>query len=217
MGDYIEVNGMVLSAMPVGEFDRRIVLLTRERGKISAFAKAARKPNSPMTGVTRAFVFGTFQLYEGRTSYTVKQAAISNFFEEIITDLDRVYYGCYFAELADYYSREGIDGTDMINLIYMSLKALAKPNIPNRLIRSIYEIRLVFINGECPDFFDSSWEKVNQSTLHALQVIVTAPVERLYTFTLNDECMKELAGVAADIVHGAVDKRIKSEDMLEQW
>jgi DNA repair protein RecO (recombination protein O) len=215
MGDYIEVTGIVLSAMPVGEFDRRIELLTKERGRISAFAKGARKQNSALTGVTRAFVFGTFQLYEGRTSYTVKQASITNYFQEIITDLDCVYYGCYFAELAEYYSREGVDGADMINLLYASLKALAKKNIPNRLVRYIYEIRLVFINGECPDFFEASWERVNESTLHALQVIVTAPVNRLYTFTLSEECLNELGSVASGIIHTAVDKRIKSEEMLE--
>ena len=48
MTDNMEVTGIVLTAMPIGEADRRILLLTKELGKISAFVRGARKPTSPM-------------------------------------------------------------------------------------------------------------------------------------------------------------------------
>ena len=226
MGDITEVTGMILSSMPVGEFDRRVVLLTKERGKISAFAKGARKPNSPLVGITRAFVFGTFQVYEGRTSYTIRQASITHYFEAVISDLDAVCYACYFAEIADYYGRENLDAADMLNLLYVSLKALANKKIPDTLVKCIFELRMIALNGECPEVFACKncggtchgqapdGIQLEESTVYTLQYIVTAPLEKLYTFTVSENVLTELKMVLKRICAKHLDKQMKSEAML---
>ena len=133
--------------MPIGEYDKRVVLLTRERGRIPVFAKGARKPGSALSGGVMPFSFGEFTIYEGRTSYTLMSASISNYFAELREDVEGAYYGFYFMEIADYYCKEANDEREMLKLLYQSLRAVIKDSIPNRLIRRIFELKAACING----------------------------------------------------------------------
>ena len=146
----ITVTGMVLSTAPIGEYDRRVVILTREEGKISAFAKGARKPNSPLAGAVNPLSFGEFVLFVGRSSYTIRSANISNYFAELRQDMMGACYGFYFLEFTNYYTREANDEREMLKLLYQTMKALANEKLPNRLIRRIFELRALYINGTGP-------------------------------------------------------------------
>ena len=210
------VTGMVLSAAPVGDYDKLVVLLTRERGKIRAFARGARRPGSALMAAANAFAFGDFQIYEGRTSYTMSQASIQNYFGELMTDFEGACYGQYFLEFADYYTRENADGSDFLKLAYQSLRALLVPSLPRKLVRYIYELKAMTYSGECPQTFEqfSDWN-LNPSTEYALQYVVAASVEKLYTFLLTEEVFAEFARVVTWIRKHYVEHRFKSLEILE--
>ncbi|MCM1464176.1 MAG: DNA repair protein RecO [Bacteroidales bacterium] len=203
---------MILKQMPVGEYDRRICLLTKERGKISAFAKGARRPNSRLAAASNPFCFGTFKLYEGRNSYTVADAEIQNYFEELMTDYEGAYYGMYFAEVADYYTRENNDEREMLKLLYQSLRALCSPALKNPLVRVIFELKAIAVNGEYPGA--PVGKNLAESTLYALNYIEKTPVEKLYTFTVTDEIFKELQSVSTEYCRRFMDGSFKSLEIL---
>ena len=80
----VTVTGMVLSATPVGEYDKQSGdsdKRTREGSRICAEGQGGH--NSPLAGVANPFSFGEFTVYEGRTSYTMVSASISNYFAEL--------------------------------------------------------------------------------------------------------------------------------------
>lgn len=141
---------MVLSAMPVGETDRRVVLLTKERGKIAAFARGARKPNSPLLAKSQPFAMGEFTVYPGRDSYTLVQAEISEYFEGIQEELEAVCYACYFCEFAGYFARENLEAGSLLNLLYLTLSMLVKKRFPYPFLRCIFEWKVLALEGEAP-------------------------------------------------------------------
>ena len=240
----ITVTGLVLTAMPIGEYDKRIVILTKERGKIAAFARGVRRPQSPLAGAVMPFSFGQFTVYEGRTSYTLSAASISNYFAELREDVEAAYYGFYFMDVANYYAREANDERELLKLLYQSLRALTNKSIANRLIRYIFELKAVSINGEAPQVFqcvacgaadrqmvfsikrgglvcsccrqESLDLVLDPSTVYAMQYIISSAIEKLYTFTVSDKVLDELGMVIPKYVETYVDKHFKSLDILKQ-
>ena len=240
----IVLTGMVLSTMPIGEYDRRVVILTKEQGKISAFARGARRPNSPLVGAVNPLAFGEFTMYEGRTSYTIQSASITNYFAELREDVVGAYYGFYFLEVADYYAKEYTDEREMLKLLYQSMRALINPHIPNRLVRRIFELKALTVNGQAPQVFqcvicgdkerpavfspakgglvcsECSGDVIDgmildNSTLYSMQYIESTPVVKLYTFTVAENVLAELEKVVDRLMEVYVDRRFKSLEILE--
>lgn len=212
MRDTTDLTGMVLKTGPVGEYDKRVVILTRERGKITAFARGARRPGNQLMAVCRPFVFGKFRLFEGRDAYNMQSAEIGNYFEEIAIDVEAACYGSYFLEFADYYSRENVDGSELILLLYQSLRALLKPALPNTLIQLVFELRAMVINGE---YSMHPEKKVGDSANYAWEYIISAPVESLYTFVLTDEAQRELRQCVEANKRRYVDREFHSLEILK--
>lgn len=207
------ITGMILKTVPIGEYDRRIVILTKERGKISAFVKGARRQNSRFLATTTPFCFGTFQLYEGRTSYNVMDLQISHYFEDLRSDYIGAFYGMYFLEVADYYTRENNDEKQMLKLLFQSLRALTKESLMKPLVKCIFECKAMVINGEFPGI--PKEKELDESTCYALTYIQNSPIEKLYTFTVKEQVLKELIEISNTYCKKIMDTDFKSLEILK--
>ncbi len=240
----IILTGMVLSTMPIGEYDKRVVLLTDKRGKITAFSRGSRRPNSAMLGATEPCVFGRFTLVEGRSSYTLIGAEISKYFMELRGDITGALLGFYCLEVAGYFTKENMESTAVLNLLVATFNAACRKKVPIRLIRRVFDLKMLVLIGEYPQVFscvkcgcEAPLEDfapnlsgmvcpqcrkfavrampVLPSALYAMQYIISSEVSRLYTFTVSEDVLENLEAVIGACMRSAAGEEFKSEAMLE--
>ena len=240
--DFVVLTGMVIKVSDVSEYDKRLVILTKERGKIVAFAKGAKRPKSTLMAGTRLFAFGEFTLYEGKDSYSLNKVDIENFFTDISNDVDAMCYGCYFLEFADYYSRENVESTETLKLLYQTLRAVLNEKIPNRLIKCIFELKMLAINGEYPNVFEcvlckskevksfsalksgticnncinqiSDSVEIETSTVYTMQFIISTSIEKLYTFLVKENVLNEFEFILRRYLNLQIEKEFNSLKIL---
>jgi DNA repair protein RecO (recombination protein O) len=161
------------------------------------------------------FSFGTFHVYAGRNAYTVVNAEISNYFQELKADFEGTCYGIYFMEVADYYSRENLDGSELLNLLYASLRALTNKHLERELVRSIFEMKAMVLDGEYP-YETAEDPSLQESTRYALAYVIQAPIRQLYTFTLKPEILKEFQQVQKRMMKRLIGREFKSMEVLRK-
>lgn len=239
----IIVTGIVLYTVQLGEYDKRLVVLTKERGKITVFANGARRANSNLRAASQSYVMGKFTIAPSGDAYRLISVNVSEYFAELPYDMEKVCYASYFCELMSYYTREGDKCVDNLNLLYVTLKTLIEGKISNSIIKSVYEIKLMDIEGQAIHAYscvkcDSKDElthfdaklggiccsrcalkykvniKVSETLIYTLQYILSSPLNKIFSFKLVKDKEEELAWVANRFRCEYIDKNFKSLEIL---
>ena len=214
MQDTAVLTGMVLSQMPIGEADRRVVLITRELGRLSAFARGARRPKSMLGPATRAFAFGRFTLRAGKDAYVLVQAEITDYFEEIVTDVSASCYACYFAELVSYFTREGQPEEQTLLTLYYALKALEAKKMKKDLIRRAFELKMLALNGLLPEFTEENHPELMKSTRYALNYAGASAPKELFRFDLKEDVTAEFDRETDKMLAKNIDRPMASLSLI---
>lgn len=244
MTQSVVLTGMVLTSMPVNDYDKRITILTKERGKITAFARGARRPNSQLIAVTNPFVFGQFELFEGKNSYNLSKASISNYFRELSMDFEAAYMGFYFLEFMEYYCQENNDEKEMLRLLYQSVRALDSKRYSLDFVRVVFEMKALTISGEGPQVFscmkcrkkeelvmfsvkrggifcmnckdEAPGILISDATRYTMQYVTSSSIEKLYSFQVSDEVLKELQLIMKEYMNHYVHHEFKSLQVFRE-
>jgi DNA repair protein RecO (recombination protein O) len=145
-------EGVVLRTQKLGEADRIVTLLTRERGLLRAVAKGVRRTSSKFGARLEPFMVADIQCYEGRTLDTITQAeTLGAYGAKISADYDVFRAGNIMVETAEKLS-EGAPARSQYVLLVGALRSLAAGESPWSLVRDAYLLRAVGLAGWAPGF-----------------------------------------------------------------
>ena len=148
---YHNIHGLVLRVTTYNDTDALLTLLTKDYGKLTVKARNLRRKNSPLTAPCQLLAYGEFTLFEYRGMYTINEAHSIELFQNLRKDLQKLSLGTYFAQVAEVVSQEDIPNPELQSLILNSLFALSKLDLPESLIKSVFEMRCACLAGYTPD------------------------------------------------------------------
>ena len=220
---YLTIQGIVLRVTDYNDKDALLTLLTRRHGKLTVKARGLRRKNSPLTAPCQLLAYGEFTLFEYRGQYTINEAHSIELFTALRRDLTKLSLGTYFAQAAEVLSQEDLPSPELQSLLLNCLFALSKLDLPERLVKAVFELRSACLSGYTPDLFgchicgcqtperfdlsagqlecrncrsaDSNGIRmpVNPSVLEAMRYICLCDPKKLFSFQIGEETMEKLA------------------------
>lgn len=214
-----KVTGIVIKETDAGESGKRIVVLTKEHGKMLLSARGAKNAKSGIMAATQLFSYCEFSLYEGRGFYSVTQADVIESFYDIRNDFDAIAYGAYILELTERASFEELENNEAFELLLRTLFVLSKGKQEARLTTCVYIIRLLkeygfmsdiccYSCGEeleskayyseaadgifCVNCSEGAEYKLSAGALRAIKHISESPLNLIFSFRLDKDVLEEV-------------------------
>lgn len=168
-----ETEALVLKQFDLGESDRLITLYTREKGKLKAVARGARKGNKSRSGLVLPFSYHNFTLYQGKSLAKINHIESIAMNSNLREDLD---YMAYASVVSEYVERAGLEDEadqalfSLLAVILEKMNQAAKSELLFYFI--IFKAKLLLLLGVKPEIENCTvcGEKVNLNSSTPLSV-----------------------------------------------
>ena len=124
MAKLYKATGINLKAIPLGESDRLLTILTPEYGLIRVVAPGVRKQKSRLGGRTELFVVNQLLISKGRSLDRINQAETIASHTGLSQNLGKLAAGQYLAELAQNLGLKGHPQTELFYLLNEHLERI---------------------------------------------------------------------------------------------
>jgi DNA repair protein RecO (recombination protein O) len=203
-------DALVLRTYKLGEADRIVVFLTRDRGKKRGVAKGARRPRSRFTGALEPLTEVTVAYFEKER----RELVGLNYAETRRSPLnldsqDALGHVSYFAELLDEWAQEA-DADDRLYRLGASMLDALSAGAPVEPLARYFEYWLLRLQGVYPESQESLSDAA-KAFLAGSRAVAPQDVARL---PIDRKALRELEGVHRALITTHLEKTLKSDRVL---
>ena len=140
---------IVLRRRDYGDFDVILTVLTREFGKRTLIAKAAKKSNKRFPGILEPFaeLHILFRLGRGKGMVVLEEASLIRPFDRIRSDILKTAYASYWAELIAIWVEENQMRTNIYHLLASVLDELASGSMSAQMLSIFFQMQFLGLEG----------------------------------------------------------------------
>lgn len=242
---YLTTPGLVLRVTAYNDKDALLTLLTPNHGKLTVKARGLYRKNSPLSAPCQLLAYGEFTLFEYRSMYTINEAHSVELFTPLRRDLQKLSLGTYFAQATELLSQEDLPNPDLLSLTLNCLYALSKMDIPEQLIKAVFELRGACLAGYAPDLygchrcgnpfpdrFDISEGKlecsgcrdhtsngirmpVSAGALETMHYITTCDAKKLFSFSAGCDTLDQLSAITESYLTTQLERGFSTLDFYK--
>jgi len=145
-------EGIILKYRDIGEFDRIYSILTRDHGKVEAWAQGVRKPVSKLVAHLQLLYRCDFMFARGRRFDRIAQVRMFNRWPEILGDLEKMGQAIYAVSLIDTVLRPGTKERGVFELLlgYLEIQSLNTQRLDLGIL-TMFSLKLLKESGFSPE------------------------------------------------------------------
>lgn len=201
------VEGIVLKRVNLGEADRILTVLSKQKGKISVLAKGVRRITSRRAGNVELLNRSLMFLHPAKNFLILTEASVLDTYPKLKEDLTLSTYAFHIIELVDRLTvQEGENG----NLYQELVEVLARlSKKPRQILVRAFETKILADLGFAT-FRDRGIGGVKE-ILRDLEVLSWDEIEKM---EINQKQALELEHVLSYHVERVIEGKLKSKQML---
>ena len=211
-------EALVLRTYKLGEADRIVVFLTRDRGKKRGVAKGARRQRSPFTGALEPLTEVRVAYFESerrelvglnyaetvRSPLVLSRSAAS-------TETGHYMLVEYFAELLDEWAQDS-DADDRLYRLGASMLDALTAGVPTEPLARYFEYWLLRLQGVYPEVRST----LSPDAVGFLTAVRSVPPHEVGGVPADARVLRELENVHRALIATHLEKSLKSDRVLRE-